>query len=61
MEDFIKGLLTVLLWFFTLGGVFGSAVIFVFGIVTESSWIWCAVFPLLLTVAGEFIAFKFRD
>lgn len=60
MEDIIKGILTVLLWFFTIGGVFGSVVIFVIGSLIDASWTWCAIFPLLLTGIGEFIAFKLQ-
>ena len=61
MDDFLKGLLTVLLWFFTIGGVFASAIILVVSYLTESNWMWCAALPLLLSAVGEFIAFKFRD
>lgn len=61
MNNFIRGLLTVLLWFFTLGGMFCAAIIIVVGCLAKAPWTWCAVFPFAIFVIGEIIAFKFRS
>lgn len=61
MDNFISGLLTVLLWFFTLGGMFCAIIIIGIGTLTDASWTWCAIFPFAIFVIGEIIAFKFKE
>lgn len=61
MDNFIRGLLTVLLWFFTLGGMFCAAIIIVVGCFAKASWTWLAIIPFAIFVVGEIIAFKFRS
>lgn len=61
MDNFIRGLLTVLLWFFTFGGMFCTAAIMVVGCFAKASWTWFAIIPFAIFVCGEIIAFKFRS
>lgn len=60
MDNFIRGLLTVLLWFITLGGIFCASVILVVGYLSDAPWTWCAVFPFAIFIIGEIIALVFK-
>lgn len=61
MSNFVKGLLTVLLWFFIVGGALCSMAILIIGIYSGEPFVWLALIPFMMFVAGEVIAFKLRS
>lgn len=60
MDNFIRGLLTVLLWFFTLGGMFCALIISGIGTIIDAPWTWYAIFPFGIFIIGETIALVFK-